>query len=512
MTTGSDRDDTPAAETTTPSSGNLVGHRLDEYQVLRKLGRGGMADVYAAKQLSLGRDVALKVLRQEYSSDKSYIERFRREARAAARLNSPHIVQVYDVKSSQGLHFIAQELIDGQNLREYLSSHGTLEPELATDVLLAVGQALDLAATAGITHRDIKPENILRSSTGVIKVADFGLARSNADTGKSTANLTQAGLTMGTPRYMSPEQIQGKPADSRSDLYSLGVSMYHLLAGQPPFEADDPLALAVMHLHNTPEPLDRARRQDDLPEWLVSVVSRLMSKLPEDRFQSPGELLQTIAPETSGAVTITSLGTAAATTRLQRATQAATKRRRAKVAKVACIISLPILCGAAGAWWATSKPLVNVSELLTSVEVIEMSSVERQWLEAVRRKDTEGWNAVAKYFPPDENQTNREYANKAKLQLMALHIRREEYNQAKNIADAMLRDEQVRDVYRIAAHIRRLQAVRLQNPNAVTTDLQNQLDNAYQSFKTNSPGKVDLLAVAFTPEELRDVGLRSEET
>lgn len=512
MNSGSDQDDMPTGESKTPSSGNLVGHRLDEYQVLRKLGRGGMADVYAAKQLSLGRDVALKVLRQEFSSDKSYIERFRREARAAARLNSPHIVQVYDVKSAQGLHFIAQELIDGQNLREYLSSHGTLDPKLAMEVLLAVGQALDLAASAGITHRDIKPENILRSSTGVLKVADFGLARSNADAGKSSANLTQAGLTMGTPRYMSPEQIQGKPADSRSDLYSLGVSMYHLLAGRPPFEADDPLALAVMHLHNPPEPLDRARGQDDLPEWLVSVVSRLMSKQPEDRFQSPGELLQALAPETSGSVTITSLGTAAATTRLQRATQEAISRRRAKVAKIAATIALPIAFAGGGAWWAMSKPVEDVRELLSPAEVAQLATVERQWLEAVRRKDADGWKAVFAYFPADESQTNLEYANKAKLQLMSLYLRREEYRLAIDQAEAMLADERVRDVFRIAAHIRRLQAAKLQRPTAEHKELLQQLDNEYENLRTNSPGDLHLLPVAFTPQELREVGLTLEES
>ncbi len=186
-----------------------------------------------------------------------------------------------------------------------LERRGSIGLDEAVEVLVGVTSALEVACEAGITHRDIKPENIMRSSRGVIKVADFGLARLGADAGASRADLTQAGLTLGTPRYMSPEQVQGQTVDVRSDLYSLGVSMYHLLSGRPPFEADDPLALAFMHLHETPQPLDRARNlkdadgEPDLPEWLIEVVNRLMNKLPQDRFQSPTELLDAIRNEAS---------------------------------------------------------------------------------------------------------------------------------------------------------------------------------------------------------------------
>ena len=242
---------------TEPMSGSLIGTRLGDFQIMRKLGRGGMADVYAARQLSLGRDVALKVLRTDYARDKDYVERFRREARAAAKLNHPNIVQVYEVGTVDSQHYISQELIEGDNLRQRLDRYGAITAEEAVEVLVGVAAALEVASEAGITHRDIKPENIMRSTRGIIKVADFGLARLGADVATSQASLTQAGLTLGTPRYMSPEQVQGKSVDARSDLYSLGVSMYHLLAGRPPFEADDPLALALMHLHETPMPLDR---------------------------------------------------------------------------------------------------------------------------------------------------------------------------------------------------------------------------------------------------------------
>ena len=308
------------------TSGSLIGSRLGDYQVMRKLGRGGMADVYAARQLSLGRDVALKVLRSEFSRDKDYVERFRREARAAAKLNHPNIVQVYEVGSFDSIFYIAQELIDGGNLRQRLEGQGAIGAEEAIELLVSVASALELAAEAGITHRDIKPENIMRSSRGIIKVADFGLARIHTDMSATQTNLTQAGLTMGTPRYMSPEQVQGHSVDARSDLYSLGVTMYHLLAGRPPFEADDPLALALMQLQETPTPLDRARAkrasggQPDLPEWLIAVVTRLMNKSPQDRFQSPSELLDAVHNEAAiSTISGFGVGTAAATIRLQRA-------------------------------------------------------------------------------------------------------------------------------------------------------------------------------------------------
>ncbi len=166
--------------TSTPSP-SLIGTRLGDYQVMRKLGRGGMADVYAARQISLGRDVALKVLRSEHAGDKDYVERFRREARAAAKLNHPNIVQVFEVGNVDSQHYIAQELVEGENLRERLDRYGAIDAELAIEVLIGVASALKVATEAGITHRDIKPENIMQSSSGIIKVADFGLARFGAD-------------------------------------------------------------------------------------------------------------------------------------------------------------------------------------------------------------------------------------------------------------------------------------------------------------------------------------------
>ncbi len=169
-----------------------------------------MADVYAARQISLGRDVALKVLRSDFAGDKDYVERFRREARAAAKLNHPNIVQVFEVGNVGSLYYIAHELVDGQNLKQQVDRQGAIGAELAVEVLIGVASALKAATEGGITHRDIKPENIMQSTSGIIKVADFGLARFGSEVDVSGGNLTQVGLTMGTPRYMSPEQVQGK--------------------------------------------------------------------------------------------------------------------------------------------------------------------------------------------------------------------------------------------------------------------------------------------------------------
>ena len=281
------------------STASLVGSQLAGYLILSRLGRGGMADVYAARDMNLERDVAIKVLRPDLARDRDYITRFRREAKAAAKLNHSNIVQIYEVGENASRHYIAQELISGQNLKEYLDRNGAIAPDQAIEILFGVASALDAAAVEGITHRDIKPENVMWSKAGEVKVADFGLARLGNDADGSRADLTQAGLTLGTPRYMSPEQVQGRPVDPRSDLYSLGVMMYHLLAGRPPFEADDPLALAFAHVNETPKPLDRVRGNKEVPEWMIAIVAKLLRKDPLERFQSPGELLDTLTGDDS---------------------------------------------------------------------------------------------------------------------------------------------------------------------------------------------------------------------
>ncbi len=473
------------------SSRYLVGLRLGDYQVLRRLGRGGMADVYAARHLTLGRDVAMKVLQRQYAQDKDYVERFRREARAAARLNHPNIVQVYDVGNVDSLHYITQELIDGENLREHLQRRGTLSAEEAIEVIIGVASALEIAAEAGITHRDIKPENIMRSSRGIVKVADFGLARLGPDVGTSQANLTQAGLTLGTPRYMSPEQIQGHTVDVRSDLYSLGVTMYHLLAGRPPFEAEDALALAVLHLHETPMPLDRARGASDLPEALIAIISRLMSKLPKDRFQSPRELLDLIRGESPGS-TFTNVGTAAATIRLQRMSQEEAKRARQNRYRTLALVLLPAMCVAGTAFAFSRRTPPSVSRILRPELVTKTASVESQYLVAVRRNDPAGWRAVADYFPPSESAVNAEYYAKSTLQLASCLAKTNELKESDRVLGLLLANPKVDRLYLALALAQRCAVQEALGGGEVLSQSLTRLRALYQELKTNNPTDAEI--------------------
>ena len=475
------------------SSASLVGVRLGDYQVLRKLGKGGMADVYAARHLSLGRDVAIKVLRSEFARDQDYVARFRREARAAAKLNHPNIVQVYDVGDVNEIHFIAQELIDGQNLREQLSSQGSLSTGDAIKTLKAVGSALQAASEVGITHRDIKPENIMRSSRGDIKVADFGLARLGGDSDATRANLTQAGLTMGTPRYMSPEQVQGKVADVRSDLYSLGVTMYHLVAGQPPFDADEPLALAVKHLHETPEPIDRIRGKDDLPDWLIAVISRLMGKLPEDRYQSPQELLAAIDAETSTSdARYETIGTAAATVRLQRAADASVRKRRSRVLRWVAMSLLPILAAAGAVAYALHLPVKRVDEMLHPDSAIERHTVKEQFWDAMTLDDAEAWIAVSKYFPADASSENRDYYAKSMIQLARMQTSQHEYREADRTIRRLLTDPQVGRRFQLIALSRHCVILEKLGLNKELQSAKRQLSSMHSELSDANPDAIDL--------------------
>ncbi len=258
---------------------DLTGITLGEFHLLRRLGKGGMAEVWLAEQTSLRRQVAVKILRPDFVADASYVKRFRHEATAAGGLNHPNIVQVYMVGEQDGIHFIAQEYVQGRNLKEFITRKGPLEVPIALHILKQVAAALQVAATSGIVHRDIKPENVLLTKKGEAKVADFGLAQLSLQ-GEKVA-LTQVGVTMGTPLYMSPEQVNGKTLDARSDIYSMGVMAWHMLAGHPPFSGDTALAVAVKHLNEAPPSLSELR--PDVPAGVVSLINRMMSKKKEDR-------------------------------------------------------------------------------------------------------------------------------------------------------------------------------------------------------------------------------------
>src|SRR6478609_9137506 len=237
-----------------------------------------MAEVYLAQQISLGRQVAFKVLNEDLARDPNYVRRFNHEARAAAALVHAGIVQIYEVGEDQGVHYIVQEYVPGRNLGEVARSSGSLSPQLTLDILRQVTAALCKAADRNIVHRDIKPENIMLAKSGEVKVADFGLARIGA--GDEALKLTQVGITMGTPLYMSPEQVEGRQLDPRSDIYSLGVTCYHMLAGKPPFRGDTALSVALQHVRTQPERLENLR--PDLPPALSRIVHNMLSKDPAE--------------------------------------------------------------------------------------------------------------------------------------------------------------------------------------------------------------------------------------
>jgi serine/threonine-protein kinase len=256
----------------------------DRYEVLRRIARGGMADVYLARDLLLDRPVALKVLFREFATDPSFVQRFRREATAAANLSHPNIVGVYDSGEANGTYFIVMEYIEGRSLAQIIRDDGPLSPDRAADITTDVAAALGFAHRNGVVHRDVKPGNVLISPIGQVKVADFGIARAVS----TQENLTQTGTVMGTATYFSPEQARGEPVDPRSDVYSLGVVLYEMLTGAPPFSGENPVAVAYKHVQETPVP----PRQVDpaLPASLEAVTLKALAKNPANRYASADDL------------------------------------------------------------------------------------------------------------------------------------------------------------------------------------------------------------------------------
>jgi eukaryotic-like serine/threonine-protein kinase len=270
---------------------DYAGRVLGDFELIRRIGVGGMGQVYLARQKSLKRQVAIKILKGELAANQTALQRFRAEAEAVANLTHAHIVQVYAIDEAQGLHYMALEYVDGRNLRDFLEKKGIPDLPLALEIMRQVASALERAGELGFVHRDIKPENILLSKRAEVKVTDFGLSRCFA--ADAPLNLTQSGVTMGTPLYMSPEQVRGQPVDPRSDIYSFGVTCYHMLAGEAPFRAATAFDIALLHVQGTPRPLGDLR--PDLPRELCSIIHKMMAKRPEDRYQSAREILTDLA-------------------------------------------------------------------------------------------------------------------------------------------------------------------------------------------------------------------------
>ncbi len=259
----------------------------DRYEIHSRIGRGGMADVFLARDLLLDRPVAVKVLFPEFATDPTFVERFRREAQAAANLTHPNIVGVYDWGRQGSTYFIVMEYVKGRSLAEIVKAEGPLLPERAADVASDVAAALGFAHRNGVVHRDIKPANILVSPNGSVKVADFGIARALGSPAEQE-HLTQAGSVMGTATYFSPEQAQGGSSDPRSDLYSLGIVMYEMVAGRPPFAGDNPVAIAYQQVHDAPAPLSSIT--PDVPRAYEAIVMKLLAKNAAARYPSAEDL------------------------------------------------------------------------------------------------------------------------------------------------------------------------------------------------------------------------------
>ena len=278
------------------------------YELLRHIARGGMADVYLARDGLLGREVALKVLFPEFANDPNFVERFRREAQAAANLNHPNIVGIYDWGQERGTYYIVMEHVSGRSMSDVLRSTGPLHPDRAAEIASDVAGALSTAHAAGLVHRDIKLGNILVSDSGDVKVADFGIATALVSGGD--AALTQHGSVMGTATYFSPEQAQGKALDGRSDLYSLGVVLYEMLAGVPPFQAETPVAVAYKHVQERPDGL--IDRGVQVAESLQAITMKLLAKSPANRYPTADDLRNDLRRYLAGAHRISGRGAAAA--------------------------------------------------------------------------------------------------------------------------------------------------------------------------------------------------------
>jgi len=261
---------------------SLVGYRLGQYQILEEIGSGGMATVYKAWQPSVQRYVAIKVLWPHLSTNSQFVQRFRQEAIIAAKLNHPNIVTVYEVNQSSGYLFIAMEYVEGQSLRDILAQEGPLPLERTIHILRQIAAALDYAHQNHIIHRDVKPANILITATDQAVVTDFGIAKALAGSG-ATAHLTATGTIIGTPAYMSPEQIQGLSIDHRSDLYSMGIICYEMLGGRPPFRGAT-TATAYAQVHSAPPPIREVN--PSIPQHVEDALSRMLAKKPDNRFST----------------------------------------------------------------------------------------------------------------------------------------------------------------------------------------------------------------------------------
>ena len=361
----------------------VIGGR---YRVVRKLGGGGMADVYLCQDLTLGRQVAVKVLLQRYLDDATFVERFRREAKAAAGLNQQNIVSIHDWGEVDGTYYIVMEYVEGETLKDLIRRRGRLSGSESVAVTLQLLAAVDFAHRSGIVHRDIKPQNVMLDRGGTVKVMDFGIARAG-DSG-----MTEAGSILGTAQYLAPEQAKGYPVDERSDLYSVGVCLYEMLTGTVPFKGDSAVTVALKHVNEVPR--EPSELVPGMPYALNQIVLKAMAKDPADRYQSAAEFARDLrAAKEGGPVQAAAfdadgertrvMGAAAAGVTAAEATsvldrQPPARRKKRKGPLILVLLLLAIIAAVAVAlWWTMSGDRVEVPQVVGLSRAAAVRTLER---------------------------------------------------------------------------------------------------------------------------------------
>jgi serine/threonine-protein kinase len=395
-----------------------------------------MGQVYLAEQISLKRKVAIKTMRTDLSVSAVSLQRFKAEAEAIARVTHANIVQVYAIGEEAGLHYMALEYVEGRNLGEFLAKKGPPELPLALRIMRQVAAALQRASELGIIHRDIKPENILLAKRGEIKVADFGLSRCFAGEAVNQ-NLTQSGVTLGTPLYMSPEQVQGQALDPRTDIYSFGVTCYHLFAGQPPFQGQTPFEVALHHVRTEPVPLNQVR--PDLPPELCAIIHKMMAKHLEQRYQNCSELLrdlnqfrETLAAQKTqpqGLATFATLPCATTAT-----ATSAVRWGRWLVGLMAATVVVALFGGGVAAWLRRSARISALPPSSSSSAAIaeEPTLAEPSRIERLLRE------AVEEYANPGTDRLRRQLALGHNLELGLYYLKEDRFEEADQFFNGLI--------------------------------------------------------------------------
>ena len=265
--------------------GKIIGNR---YEIIEKIGNGGMATVYRAKDMTLKRNVAVKVLKDEFTTDEEFIKRFNIEAQSAASLTHPNIVSIYDVGNEESIYYIVMELVQGKTLKQIIDEDGVLPWKWSLNIAIQIASALETAHKNNIVHRDIKPHNIIITEDGIAKVTDFGIAKA-----VSNSTITAFGTTIGSVHYFSPEHARGGFTDAKSDLYSLGVVMYEMLTGRVPFDADTPVSIALKHMQE--KPVEPIKLNPAIPYSVNKIILKAMQKDTNLRYQSATEMLRDLS-------------------------------------------------------------------------------------------------------------------------------------------------------------------------------------------------------------------------